>query len=79
MLSESKSSGEESAKENDDDDDEDDKDVPIAEMEVDIPLIKASYAVPPAYPPIQANLPSQPRCYVICQAGFNFLLSWGEC
>ena len=54
MLSESKSSGEESAKENDDDD-EDDKDVPMAEMEVDIPLTKAGYAVPPAYPPIQAS------------------------
>ena len=37
------------------DDDDDDLDIPVREMEEDIPLAKADYSVPPAYPPIQVS------------------------
>ena len=68
MISESKStSGDDSSQENE----EDDKDVPMAEMEDDIPLTKSGYPVPPAYPPIQASLmESVPEVLVQCYAYF---------
>ncbi len=68
LLTEGKSSsGEESAQE-----DEDDKDVPMAEMEDDIPLTKTSYpSVPPAYPPIQVCL-----CHMLCRSGVVVLYVW---
>ncbi len=36
-------------------DNEDDRDVPMAELDDDIPLTKTGYSVPPAYPPIQVR------------------------
>jgi len=52
MISESKSTSGDDSSQNE----EDDKDVPMAELEDDIPLTKTGYPVPPAYPPIQASL-----------------------
>lgn len=52
LMSESRSSGEESASR---DNEEDDRDVPMTVLEDDIPLTKTGYSVPPAYPPIQVR------------------------
>ncbi len=34
---------------------DDDMDVPVKELDEDIPLTKTGYSVPPAYPPIQVG------------------------
>ena len=53
LLTESRSSGEESVSR--DNEDEDDRDVPMAELDDDIPLTKTGYSVVPAFPPIQVR------------------------